>query len=330
MRILFIGGTGNLSSDCAALLASRGNEVLVLNRGKRPVPAGCRCVPADRNDPAGMKAALRDLRPDVVMDFIAYELADVEQAFQLFHHQLRQYVFISSATVYAKPPPKLPITEDSPFGNPWWEYARKKQACEEWLMARCREDRFPVTIVRPSHTYSHLWVPNPVSSSSYTFAGRLEQGRPVLVPDDGQNPWTLTAASDFAVAVAGLAALDDAIGEAVHITSDEVLTWNQIVQTIAEAVGARNPVVERIPVDFICQAHPEWTGNLKGDKVHPGVFDNSKIRKLVPEFKPAKPFAVGARESVAWLRAHPEQKNLSPQLDAVMDRIISAWRNSRG
>ena len=203
MKILFIGGTGNISADCAAWLHARGHEILVVSRGRSPVPPQHRAVQANRKDLQAMRAALEGERPDVVINFLGYDVPDVQLDYALFQGALRQYVFISSATVYAKPPSKLPRTEDAELGNTVWDYAQKKLACEQWLRQRWKEDGFPVTIVRPSHTYSKRWIPNPVSSSSYTVAARLEQGRAVFVPDDGENPWTLTAASDFA---AGLGA----------------------------------------------------------------------------------------------------------------------------
>ena len=326
MRVLFLGGTGNLSADCAALLHERGHEVLVLSRGRTPVPSEYRALQADRNDLAAMRAALRDARPDVALDFIGYDLPDVQLDYELFNGVVSQFVFISSVTIYAKPPRQLPLTEEAPAGNIWWEYAQKKLACEQWLRQRQAESGFPVTIVRPSHTYSKRWVPNPVASSSYTFAARLEQGRPVFVPDNGENRWTLTAASDFAVGLAGLVGNPKAIGEAFQITSDEVLTWNQIAAEIAAAVGANAPEILKIPTDFICQQAPSLTGTLKGDKAHPGVFDNSKLKRLVPDFQCRKPFRVGIRESVAWLRAHPDQQNLRPEVDAMIDGIVAAWR----
>jgi nucleoside-diphosphate-sugar epimerase len=334
MKILFIGGTGNISAECAALLCKRGHQILVVSRGKSAIPPAYRAVVANRKDAAAMRAALTGLQPDVVLNFLGFELAEVQLDYELFHGSVQQYVFISSATVYAKPAPRLPLTEDTPLGNPWWDYAQKKQACEQWLLQRWQADRFPVTIVRPSHTYSHRWVPNPVSSSSYTFAARLEQGRPVFVPDDGENRWTLTAATDFAMGLGGLVGKKETLGEAFHITSDEVLTWNQIVAEIAAAVGCQAAPgsaafeVVKIPTDFICQMAPQLTGTLKGDKSHPGVFDNSKIKRFVPEFQARKPFRVGVRESVAWLRAHPEQKNLNPQVETMMDQIISAWSST--
>jgi nucleoside-diphosphate-sugar epimerase len=329
MRVLFLGGTGNISAECSKLLGDRGHEVLVLSRGGSVLPPGFRGVIADHKDPGAMRAALRGVEPEVVLNFIGYHVGDVQLDFELFHGRIRQYVFISSASVYAKPAARLPITEDAPLGNPWWEYSRKKIACEQWLLERHRQDGFPVTIVRPSHTYSNRWVPNPASSSSYTYALRLEQGKTVFVPDEGENPWTLTAASDFAVGLAGLAGNAAAIGEAFHITSDEVLTWNQIVSEIVSAVGARSAKVVKVPTDFICELAPQMVGTLKGDKANPGVFDNSKIKRFVPEFVCRKPFSAGVRESVGWLRAHPEQQNLNPQIDALCETITGAWEANR-
>jgi len=325
MRILFIGGTGNISSDCADLLQKRGHEIQILSRGRAAIPPGMSALVADRKDPASMRSALQSSRPDVAINFLGYEVSDVELDFQLFSSIVRQYLFISSATVYLKPPKRLPITEDTPKGNPFWEYAQKKLACEEWLLRARNESGFPVTIVRPSHTYSKRWVPNPLSSSSYTFATRLEHGKPVFVPDQGENPWTLTAASDFAVGLAGLVGKPEAIGEAFHITSDEVLTWNQIVAQIAAALSVKSPNVVKVPTDFICEVAPQMTGSLTGDKSHPGVFDNSKIKQFVPGFSCSKPFRIGVRESVTWLRQNPEQQNLSPKVDALCDAVISAW-----
>jgi len=219
----------------------------------------------------------------------------------------------------------VPITEEAPLGNAFWDYAQRKVACEQWLRQQAAASRFPLTIVRPSHTYSKRWIPNILASSSYSFAARLEKGKPVFVPDEGENPWTLTAATDFAVGLAGLVGNPKAIGEAFHITSDEALTWNQIYQEIGAAVG-KAPEIVKVPTEFLCQAAPELTGPLKGDKSHPGVFDNSKVKRFVSDFQCRKPFRTGIRESVAWLRAHPEQQNLNPQLDATMDQVLTAWK----
>lgn len=325
MRILFIGGTGNISSECAELLHQRGHEVLILSRGRSAVPSSHRAVQADRRDAAAVREALGDAHIDVVLNFLGYELTDVQTDFELFRDRVQQYVFISSATVYLKPPTRVPITEECPLGNPFWDYAQKKIACEQWLTTQHRENGFPVTIVRPSHTYSKHWIPNPVSSAGYAFAARLEQGKPVLVPNDGENPWTLTASSDFAVGLAGLLGRKETIGEAFHITSDEVLTWNQIVGVVAQVVGAASAKVVKVPADFICQVVPEMTGTLMGDKIYPGVFDNSKIKRFVPEFRCRKLFKEGARESVTWLRAHPAEAT-NPKVDQVCDAVLGAWK----
>jgi nucleoside-diphosphate-sugar epimerase len=329
MKILFIGGTGNISTDCAALLHKRGHEISVVTRGKTRVRIAYNSIVADRKDREAMRKALNGVTADVVINFLGYELSDVETDFALFAGKVSQYVFISTAMVYAKPHRQLPLTEESPLGNPYSNYAQKKLECERWLLESRSErdaDKFPVTIIRPSHTYSRRWIPSLVSSAGYWFAARLEQGKPVFVANDGENPWTLTATTDFAVGLAGLVGNEKAVGETFHITSDEALTWNQIYAEIAAAVGVQSPVIEKIPVDFICERFPATVEFLKGDKAEPGVFDNTKIKKLFPDFKCKKPFAIGIRESVAWLRAHPELQLPNPKADALVDQIIASWR----
>jgi nucleoside-diphosphate-sugar epimerase len=326
MKILFIGGTGNISTDCAALLHQRGHEISVVTRGRSRVRLAYHSIVADRKDLEAMRKALDGVTADVVINFLGYELSDVETDHALFAGKVSQYIFISTAMVYAKPHRQLPITEASPLGNPFSDYAKKKLECEAWLLERRAADAFPVTIVRPSHTYSKRWIPNTVSSAGYWFAARLEQGKPVFVANDGENVWTLTATSDFAVGLAGLVGNEKALGESFHITSDEALTWNQIYAEIAAAVGVQPPVFERIPVDFICERFPETIEPLKGDKAEPAAFDNSKIKRFVPDFKCKKPFAAGIRESVAWLKAHPEDQKPNPKADALVDSIIAAWR----
>jgi nucleoside-diphosphate-sugar epimerase len=329
MRILFIGGTGNISAECAALLHERGHEIYIVSRGRSAVPAEYHAIQADRKDGAALRAGLAGLQPEVVINFLGYDVPELAVDYGLFNGSVRQYIFISTTAIYARPPEKLPLTEDSPIGNPWWDYAQKKIACEEWLRQRREETGFPVTIVRPSHTYSKRWVPNPVSSGSYTFTARLEQGKPVYIHDDGESLWTLTAASDFAVGLGGLVGKAEAIGETFHITSDEALTWKQIYADIAAAIGVRSPRIVKVPTDFICQVAPQMIGTLKGDKAHPGVFDNSKIKRFVPEFRCRMPFRLGARQSVNWLRQHPEQQNLKPELEDLIDRVIREWESRK-
>lgn len=330
MKLLFIGGRGNISAECAAWAFQNGHEVAVVSRGRSQVPKDYQVFQADRKSLAEMRQSLGNYQPDVVLNFLGYEIADLEIDYVLFKDKIRQYIFISSATVYAKPPPRLPIREDCPLANPWWAYAQKKIECELWLNEKFKTEAFPSTIVRPSHTYSKHWVPNPVSSSSYTFVARLESGKAVYVPDNGENPWTLTASSDFAVGLGGLIGQAQAIGEAFHVTSDEVLTWNSIVRQIADALAIESPEIVKVPTALICEVAPEMVGPLKGDKTHPGIFDNSKIKRFVPEFICRKPFAVGVRESIAWLRAHPEEKNLRTDLDRLIDDVITAFRKSIG
>ena len=326
MNILFIGGTGNISSDCAALLHQRGHKIFVLTRGQSPVPAGYTPVRADRKDAVAMRAALAGVTVDVVVNFLGYDVPELALDHELFAGHVRQYIFISTTAVYTKPPRRLPLTEDEPQGNPFWDYAQKKQVCEEWLRAR---PDFPVTIVRPSHTYSKRWVPNVVSSSGYTLAARFDAGLPVFVPGDGENLWTLTATSDFAVGFAGLVGNERAIGEAFHITSNEVQPWIKIYSEIAAAAGVTSPVIEKIPVEFICERFPQLIGPLKGDKASPGIFDNSKIKRFVPEFQCRKPFAVGIREAIAWMRQHPEDRKINQQADTLIGEVCAAWRAAR-
>lgn len=324
MNILFIGGTGNISTDCAALLHERGHSIGVITRGKVAIPAAYRSFQADRKNREVLREALAREKFDIVINFLGYDLPDVETDFALFAGKIRQYIFISTAMVYAKPHRHLPITEDAPLGNPLSDYATKKLQCEEWLLGT----DLPVTIVRPSHTYCQRWIPNMVGSAGYSFAARIERGAPVFVANDGTNPWTLTATQDFAVGLAGLVGNDAALGERFHITSDEALPWNRIYTEIGAAVGVE-PVIERIPVDFICERFPDLTGGLKGDKIHSAIFDNAKLKRFVPEFVCRKPFATGIREAVAWLRAHPDEQNLNPKLDTIFDQVIGAWRDAR-
>ena len=328
MRVLFIGGTGNISAECAARLAQRGHEVSALTRGRTPVAGPWRPIVADRHNRDAMCAALKDVPTDVVINFLGFKPPEIELDAELFAGRIRQYIFISSATVYAKPHQSLPLTEASPLGNPFSEYARHKQACEAWLRARQAATGFPVTIVRPSHTYSCRWICNPVASAGYTFAARLEQGRPVFVHDDGQGLWTLTAAGDFAEGLAGLVGQESAIGETYHITSDEVLTWNQIYAEVAAALGVSRPEIVSIPTDFICRVCPEMTPKFRGDKSEPGVFDNAKIKRAVPDYQCRKPFRDGIREAVAWFRADRSRMQPNPEVDGIFDRVVAEWQKA--
>jgi nucleoside-diphosphate-sugar epimerase len=325
MDILLIGGTGNLSTECAAVLHAQGHRVSVLTRGRNPVPAGYEAIRADHGDPAALAAALAGRRFAAAVSFIGYDVPDVRLDADLLRGRVEQYVFISTTVVYRKPPTHLPVTEDEPQGNAFSAYGRKKQACEEFLWERLRTDGFPVTIVRPSHTYSCRWLPNPVTSVGYTVAARLEQGRPVFIHDDGQGLWTLTAAEDFAAGLAGLIGHPAAIGESFHITSDEVLTWNRILAEIALALGVGQPQVVHIPTDFIAEVESVMQDKLKGDKAHPGIFDTAKLRRLVPDFECRIPFRTGVRRAIAWFREDAARRQVDPGIDSLFDRVITAW-----
>lgn len=328
MDILFIGGTGNISSDCAALLLARGHRVTLVTRGRTPVPAGFEAVVADHADAAAMRAALGRRHFDAVVNFIAYDVPDVQRDVELFRGRTGQYVFISTTVVYRKPPARLPVSEADLLGNEFSLYGRKKQACEEFLREHAGAD-LPITIVRPSHTYSPRWIPNPVSSVGYTVAARLEQGRPVFIHDDGQGLWALTSSADFAVGLAGLLGNPAALNDAFQITSDEVLTWNQIMAEISLALGVAAPAIVHIPTEVICQIEPVMHDKLKGDKAHPGVFDCAKVKRLVPDFDCRTGFRQGIRAAVAWFREDPSRQRPDASVDALFDRVIAAWDRRR-
>lgn len=326
MDILFLGGTGNISTDCAAKLRAEGHRVAMVTRGNSPVPEEYSFFRADRRNGAELRQALGNYRPDVVVDFIGYDVPDVQTTADVFAGRVSQYVFISTTVVYSKPPARLPVTEEDPLGNVYSAYGQKKQACEEFLLDCHRSGRLPVTIIRPSHTYSHRWMPNPVTSVGYTTAARLEQGKPVFIHDDGQGLWTLTSTRDFAVGLAGLIGCREALGEAIQITSDQVLTWNQIMAEIALSLGVQEPNIVHIPSTFIAEVCPVMHDKLMGDKAHPGVFDNAKIKHLVPDFECSISFRQGIREAVSWFRADSARQVVNPETDAIFDRVVAAWR----
>ena len=315
MKILLIGGAGNLSTDCAALLQSRGHDIAVLTRGRSPVAKTFRSLIADRTDAGAMRAACAGFVPEVVINFLGYTPSDLAVDLEVFAGKIRQYIFISTTAAYVKPATKLPITEAEPLGNQFWDYAQKKQACEEMLQGR---PQFPTTIVRPSHTYGPTWFPNILASGSYTLAARLLAGKPLFLPDH-DNLWTLTATSDFAVGLAGLVGNERSIGEAFHITSDEALTWPEIYSQTAAALGAPKPNILRIPLDWLCERFPQLIGPLRGDKANPAVFDNAKIKRFVPEFVCRKPFRAGICESAARAGA------INAEIDALYDAVAAAW-----
>lgn len=323
MKALFIGGTGNISSACSQLALERGVELYLLNRGQslRPLPEGARVLNADIRDPNAVREALGSMRFDVVADFIAFTPQHIETDLQLFRGRTGQYLFISSASAYQTPPATLPVTEAAILDNPVWQYSRDKAACEERLLRAYREEKFPFTIVRPSHTYSAVYVP---VHGNWTTIDRMLRGLPVIVHGDGTSLWTLTHSSDFAKGFVGLMGNSHAIGEAYHITSDEWLTWNQIHEILASAAGVQ-PELVHVPSDLIAVYDPIWGESLLGDKAHSFILDNSKIKRVVPDFVCTTPFSRGAEEIIAWHRADPARQQVDENFNAICERILRAY-----
>ena len=323
MDVLFIGGTGVISSASSRLALERGLNLYLLNRGQssRPVPDGAHVLHGDIRDPASVRKALGDRTFDVVVDWIAFTPEHIETDLGLFRDRTEQYVFISSASAYQTPPTLLPITESTPLSNPFWEYSRQKIACEERLMRAYREDGFPVTIVRPSHTYDETKLP---VHGGYTVLDRMRRGEPVIIHGDGTSLWTLTHHRDFAKGFVGLLGNTHALGHAFHITSDEVLTWNQIYETVAHAAGLDAHFIH-VPSETVAAFDAEWGAGLLGDKAHSMVFDTTKIKRAVPDFVATIPFARGIREVLAWYDADASRQVVDAELDGLMSRIASAW-----
>ncbi len=327
MKILFIGGTGVISTACTTLAAGRGMDVTLLTRGQHAsqLPAGVRTLIADANDPSLIEKLDRDSF-DAVVDWIAFTPADIERDLKLFRGRTRQFVFISSASAYQKPQTHYLISESTPLANPYWDYSRNKIVCEERLMAAYRDEGFPVTIVRPSLTYGESLIPLVLNSweRSYTAVDRMIRGQKLIVPGDGTSLWVITHNTDFAKGLVGLLGHRQAIGHTFHITSDEVLTWDQMFRTVGDAVGVE-PQLVHISSDFIAACLPEKKGTLIGDKSVSVVFDNSKIKRFVPEYRATTSFAEGIRRSLAWFNADATRKQIDPQVNATMDKLIGLY-----
>lgn len=323
MRVLFLGGTGNISAACVELALGRGHHVGILTRGRRPAPPGVEAFLGDRDDAAALEGAAA-ARWDAVVDFLAYTPAQVDMAASAFAGRTGQYVFIGTVATYDKPRARLPFTEDATLANPFWEYARLKIACEERVRAAHRERSLPITIVRPSYTYGPTWIPSGFGGQDYTVVDRMRRGRPVVCHGDGTALWGMTHSSDFAVGLVGLLGHQDAIGEAFHVTTDEVLTWNAIYETIARAAGAELRLVH-VPSALIAALVPDRGASLLGDKAHSSVFDNSKVRRLVPEFQPKVPFAEGVARSIAWFDEDPARRVVSPVATGNIEKVLAAW-----
>lgn len=326
MRVLFIGGTGIISSACASLAIERGIELWVLNRGTsaRALAAGAKHLVADVRDPQSVSRALGTATFDAVCNFIAFTPDHIEADLRAFSGRTHQYIFISSASAYKKPVQQWPLTESTPLGNPHWQYSRDKIACEERLLAAWRNDGFPATIVRPSHTYDRTLLPFDPHGAGYTVLSRMRAHKPVVVHGDGTSLWVLTHHQDFARGFVGLLGQSKTAGEAFHITSDEILTWNEVFSSVAHA-AAVVPRLVHVPSDVIAREHPAWGAGLLGDKAHSVIFDNSKIRRFVPDYRAVIPFARGAEEIVRFHTDHPEFQVLDPEVDRLMDSLCARY-----
>ena len=332
MKALFIGGTGTISMGIIRRLADRPDwEVWLLNRGNRKaeVPDGIRQIVADINNEADVADLLKDMTFDTVCEFIGFTRDQVERDYRLFKDKTRQYIYISSASAYQTPPADYRITEGTALANPHWEYSRNKIACEEFLMEKYRTEGFPVTIIRPSHTYDERTVPLGVHGNNgfWQVIKRMMEGKPVIIQGDGSSLWTMTWNGDFARGFIGLMGNRQAIGEAFQITSDETLTWNQIYQTIADALGVKLHAVH-VTSDFLAETGKKYgydfEGGLLGDKSCSVVFDNRKLKRIVPDMRTEVPFSIGVRRSLNYVLAHPECQKEDPEFDAYCDRVIVA------
>jgi nucleoside-diphosphate-sugar epimerase len=325
LRVLFLGGTGIISSACSWLAVERGIDLFLLNRGQstdRPQPPEATLLRGDARDPASVRDALGAREFDAVVDWVAYTPDHVQADIDAFRGRAGQLVFISSASAYQTPPLRVPVAESTPLRNPFWQYSRDKIACEELLRAAYRDEGFPATIIRPSHTYDKTSVP---LHGGWTAVARMRQGKPVIVHGDGTSLWTLTHHADFARGFVPLLGHPRTLGESFHITSDDVLTWDQITHALAAAAGAEADIVH-VPSDVIAAADPDWGAGLLGDKAHSMVFDNAKLRSVVPGYRAVIPFEQGAREIVAWHDEDASRQRIDAGVDALSDKLAQAWR----
>jgi nucleoside-diphosphate-sugar epimerase len=324
LRVLFIGGTGLISSACCRVAVQRGIDLYVLNRGRtqlRPMPEGVTVLHGDVRDADAVRQALGEREFDVVVNWVAFTPDHVEADLNRFRGRVGQYVFISSASAYQAPPARMPVTESTPLRNPYWQYSRNKIACEDRLIAAYRDDGFPATIVRPSHTYDQTAVP---FHGGWTVMERMLQGKPIVIQGDGTSLWTLTHADDFAKGFVPLLGSTRTYGEAFHITSDDVLTWNQITAILADAAGV-TPNIVHVPSDAIAAADPEWGAALLGDSAHSMIFDNAKLRTVVPDYIATIRFEQAARDIVSWHDADPSRQQVNADLDAVIDKLAARF-----
>ncbi|AIQ57904.1 SDR family oxidoreductase [Paenibacillus borealis] len=328
MKALFIGGTGTISSAITKPLLENGCELYLLNRGSRneTLPSGVNIIQADINDEEHVAKLIENLTFDVVADFIAFVPAQLERDYRLFKDKTKQFMFISSASAYQTPLSDYRITEGTPLSNPYWEYSRNKIACEDYLLKQYREQGFPITIIRPSHTYDERSLPLGVHGSKGTWqvAKRMLEKKPVIIHGDGTSLWTMTHSRDFAKGFIGLMGNIHAIGESIHITSDETVTWNQIYQIIADALGVELNAVH-VASEFLAACSKEdYRGGLLGDKANSVVFDNSKLKRLVPEFVATTRLDQGIKETIKYILAHPEHQKEDKEFDVWCDKVVRA------
>ncbi len=323
MRVLFIGGTGIISSACSDLAVETGIDLTILNRGRsiRPAPEAARVLQADIRDSDGVRRVIGKETFDSVVEWVAYTPGHIETDLELFRGRTGQYIFISSASAYQTPPARLPVTESTPLDNPYWQYSRDKIACEARLWRAYQEGTIPITVVRPSHTYDATLLP---MKGRYTVIDRMRRGEKIIVHGDGTSVWTLTHHSDFARGVVGLLGNPRAIGEAVHITSDEWLTWNQIFELLARAFGTEAKIVH-VPSDLIAAYDSDWGAGLLGDKSQSMIFDNTKIKNLVPRFVCSIPYEQGAKEIAAWFEADASRRTVDEEFNRLCDLILAAY-----
>lgn len=326
-RILYLGGTGTISTSCVAASVARGDDVTVLNRGTsaRGIPAEVETLTGDIRDAASVRAAVGDRDFDVVAEFLAFTPEHVAQDLDIFEGRTGQYVFISSASAYEKPPRRLPVTESTPLRNPYWQYSRDKIACEDLLVRAHRDRATPMTIVRPSHTYDERLLP---TMGGWTDIARMREGRPVVIHGDGTTQWTITHSADFAVAFAGLLGNPGAVGDTFTITGSHAPTWNQIYGWLADAAGVATPEFVHVASETIAAFAPDLGPGLIGDKAHSMVFDNAKVAALVPEFRTTITFDEGARRIIEHYDSHPADRRTDVALDATFDRIIAHARSA--
>ncbi len=334
MKALFIGGTGTISTAISKQLLAEGWDLYLLNRGNRNdvLPAGVHTlIVKDVNDEAAVAETIKDMEFDVVCDFIAFVPAQLERDYRLFNGKTKQFMFISSASAYQKPLADYKITESTPLANPYWEYSRNKIACEEYLMKMYRENAFPITIIRPSHTYDERSVPVGAhgDKGSWQVVKRMLEGKPVIVHGDGTSLWTMTHNSDFAKAFVGLMGNVHAIGEAYQITSDESLTWNQIYRIIADCLGVEYKPYY-VPSDFLdAVGKYDFAGGLIGDKANSVVFDNAKLKRAVPGFNATVRLDMGMKQTIEYVLSHKECQVEDPEFDEWCDKVIVALENAK-